>query len=63
MADSYREIARSSLDTTVAETGYANEQLTGARGAVIGHRKNHCVTQIGINIGTAVIQPSAEIPK
>lgn len=29
MANTYREIARSSLDTTVAETGYANEQLTG----------------------------------
>lgn len=31
METSYREIARSSLDTTVAETGYANEQLTGPR--------------------------------
>lgn len=37
MENSYREIARSSLDTTVAETGYANEQLTGlsAREAVL----------------------------
>lgn len=31
MVNSYRENARSSLDTTVAETGYANEQLTGPR--------------------------------
>lgn len=29
--NSYREIARSSLDTTVAETGYANRQLSGLR--------------------------------
>lgn len=30
MGNSYREIARSLFDTTVAETGYANEQLTGS---------------------------------
>lgn len=48
METSYREIARSSLDTTVAETGYANEQLTGPRERRLlsTARKNHRVTQI-----------------